>query len=132
MANLPVIKRFLVDDFPGEQSWIGNLFYPLNLLLNTIYSALSNGLTLAQNSLAQIKTLPVSGNNPVVSFPYAFSPATPIGILVLNVSQTNSPLVPLTTAVGCTWTYVSGILAVTVQGLQAGQTYNVTFYVVGG
>ncbi len=132
MATLPIIRRFLTEDFPDQAAWIGKLFYPLNLLLNTIYSALSNGLTVQANMLAQVKTLPVTGNSPVVTFPYQFAPATPIGILVLNVSQTNTPAVALTAAVGCTWTLTSGLLTVTLQGLSKGQTYNVTLQVVGG
>lgn len=132
MANLPVIKRFSVEDYPGETSWIGTLFYPLNLLLDTLYAALNNGITLQQNAMAQIKTVPVSGTTPVVSFPYQFSPSTPIGMLVINVVQTNSPAVALRSAVGCTWTLTSGLLTVGVQGLATGQSYNVTFYVIGG
>jgi hypothetical protein len=132
MASLPVIKRFLTEDFPTQSSWIGGLFYPLNLLLNTIYSALSNGITLAQNVQAQVKTLSVSGSSPTVSFPYQFAPASPIGISVINAAQTNSPAVALSGAVGCTWTLNSGVLTVAVQGLNPGGVYNITFVVWGG
>lgn len=132
MAQLPVIKRFLTEDFPDQKSWIGGLFYPLNLLLNTIYSALSNGITLSQNMQAQVKTVPVTGLNASVTFPYQYSPASPIGCSVINVVQTNSPAVTLRSAVGCLWTYSNGLVTATVQGLDLNSSYNVTFVVWGG
>lgn len=132
MGLLPQIRRFSLEDFPSETSWIGNLFLPLNQILTTLYSNLSNGLTLSQNLLGQVKAVPVSGTTGVVSFPYQFSPATPIGVLVINTVQTDTPIVAITTAIGCTWTYNSGVLTVTVQGLTTGHTYNVTFWVIGG
>lgn len=132
MATLPVIKRFLTEDFPSQASWIGVLFYPLNLLLNTIYSALNNGITLSQNVQAQVATLPVSGASPSVSVPYKYSPTTPLGVTVVNVVQTSTPAVALTAAVGCAWSLNNGIMTMTVQGLNSTSTYNVTFVVWGG
>lgn len=132
MATLPTIKRFLTEDFKDQASWIGNLFYPLNLLLNTIYANLNNGLTLSQNILSQVSTLPINGASPSVSFPYKYSPSSPIGVSVLNVVQTNSPAVALTVAVGCLWTIANGVVTARLQGLDSSSTYNVTFVVWGG
>ncbi len=132
MAQLPAIKRFATEDFPEQTSWIGKLFYPLNLLLQTNYSALANGITLKDNCMAQLATLPVTGASPTTSFPYKYSPQMPIGVVVANVIQTNVPAVALTSAVGCLWTITSGIVTVTVQGLDSGSTYNVTFITWGG
>lgn len=132
MAQLPVIKRFLTEDFKDQAGWIGNLFYPLNLILNLLYSSLNNGITLAQNVQAQVSTLPVSGASPSVSFPYKYSPQIPIGVSVINVVQTNSPVVTLTAAVSCLWTITNGVITATLQGLDSGSAYNVTFIVWGG
>lgn len=132
MAQLPTIKRFLTEDFPKQAEWIGSLFYPLNLLLTTIYSNLNNGITLADNVKSQVATLPVIGSNPSVSFPYKFSPASPIGVSVINVVQTDIPAVAPTAAIGCTWTNSSGVVTATVQGLNSTSAYNVTFVVWGG
>lgn len=132
MAQLPVIKRFSTEDFPGQKDWIGTLFYPLNLILTTLYSALNNGLTISQNLQAQTVALSVAGSSPSVSFPYKYSPAIPLGVSVVSVVQTNTPAVNLTAAVGCLWTYSSGVVTVTCQGLDASSTYNVTFVVWGG
>lgn len=131
MATLPTIKRFLTEDFPGQANWIGGLFYPLNLLLNTIYSALNNGLTLSQNIMTQVKTLSVSGSSPSVSFPYSYTPNSPIGVSIISVVQTSSASVTQG-AVSCIWTFSSGTITINVQGLVTSATYNLTFIVWGG
>ncbi len=132
MAKLPIIKRLASEDFPTQLSWIGTLLYPVNLILTSLYQALNNGITLADNAYAQVVTVPVSGASPSVSFPYKFSPLTPIGMVIANVVQTNSPAVTLTVAVGCLWTQNTGVLTATIQGLDSGSTYNITFVVFGG
>lgn len=132
MAKLPPIKRFLTEDFPKQADWIGNLFYPLNLLITTIYGALNNGITLKENCMTQVKTLSVTGASPSVSFPYQYSPQIPIGIVIASVVQTNTPAVTLTVAVGCQFTVSSGVITATVKGLDASSVYDVTFIVWGG
>lgn len=131
MSQLPTIKRFLTEDFPEQASWISKLFYPLNLLLNTIYANFNNGLTLAQNIQSQVAVLPVTGASPSVSFSYKYSPTTPIGVSVISVVQTNTPAVALTSAVGCLWTIANGVITATLQGLDSSSAYNVTFVVWG-
>ncbi len=126
MASLPVIKRFLTEDFPKQADWIGGLFYPLNQLLNTIYSALNNGVTLAQNVQAQVKTLLVSGASPVISFPYQFSPSSPLGVSIIASTAVQK------VALGCTWTFNAGTVTVTVQGLSPSTSSTITFVVWGG
>src|ERR1019366_4765261 len=125
MGALPTIKRFLTEDFPKQADWIGTLLYPLNLLLTTIYSNLNNGLTLAQNSLAQINTLSVSGSSPSTTFLWKFS-SNPVGVLVISATGGL-----ISGAVTCQWSYSAGIITITtVSGLVAGNNYNVTFYAI--
>lgn len=130
MGSLPPIKRFLADDYPKEeQSWINTLLYPLNLLLNTIYSNLNNGLTIGQNMQAQLNTLPVTGASPTTSYQWKFSTAgAPAAVLIGNVVQTNGTSQPITQAVTCSWSYNAGIVSINnVTGLTKGNSYNVTF-----
>lgn len=127
MASLPIIRRFLTEDFPSQASWIGQLFYPLNLLLNTIYSALSNGLTIGQNMLAQTASFSISASSPTVSFPYKFSPQLPLAVTVSAATGASQAA-----AIGCTWAYSGGTITVTVQGLAKGTTANLVFIVWGG
>lgn len=134
MGALPTIKRFLTEDYPTQTAWIGALLYPLNLLLNTIYSNLNNGLTIGQNMLAQINTLSISGSSPSTTFLWKFSGGgAPIGISAVNVVQTNGAAVAISNAVSCSWSYNAGVITINnVTGLNAGNTYNVTFIVWGG
>lgn len=63
MAKIPTLRRFSVEDFKGEGTWIGKLFDPLNQFLTTVTSALTNQLTHSQNMDAQIVSLNISSDN---------------------------------------------------------------------
>ena len=134
MGSLPTIKRVLADDFPTQETWIGTLLYPLNLLLNTIYSNLNNGLTLSQNCLAQVKTLAISGSSPSTSFLYPFGGVqAPVGVSIVQCLQADAPAAGFTAPVTCTWSYAAGVVSInSVTGLVAGHSYNCTFIVWGG
>lgn len=134
MGLLPTIKRFVVDDFPDQASWIGTLLYPLNLLLNTIYSNLNNGITIAQNMVAQVATLPITGSSPTTSIQWKFSTiSAPIGITVVNVVQTAGSGSVILGAVSCQWSYNAGTISISnITGLNSANSYNITFIVWGG
>lgn len=133
MGQLPTIKRFLSEDFPTEASWIGTLLFPLNLLLNTIYANLNNGLTISQNMLAQVKTLSVSGSSPTTTFNWNYPNAQPIGITLVQCLQTDSPAKVITAATSVAWSYAGGVITINnVAGLSSGHTYSCTFIVWGG
>lgn len=133
MGLLPPIKRFLTEDFPEQASWIGTLLYPLNQFLNTVYSNLNNGITLAQNMFAQIATLPIKGSSPTTSFTWKFQTAgSPIGVSVINVSLSSGTGSALG-AVTCQWSYSAGIISISnITGLDSANSYNITFIVWGG
>lgn len=134
MGMLPSIKRFLTEDFPDQASWIGTLFYPLNEFLQTVYSNLNNGLTLSQNMLAQVVTLPIKGSSPTTSFSWNFSKSgNPIGVTVVNALNTNGSGSGVLGAVSCQWSYSAGVISIlNITGLNAANSYNVTFIVWGG
>lgn len=134
MGALPTIKRFLAEDFPSESSWISTLLYPLNLLLNTLYSNLNNGLTFQQNILSQVKTLSIIGSAPTTTFNWGFQNVqAPIGLIVLQCLQTDAPAAVITAAVSVSWSYSAGVISIdNVAGLNSSHTYSVTFLVIGG
>lgn len=134
MGTLPSIKRFAVDDYPDQASWIGTLLYPLNLLLNTIYANLNNGITIAQNLQAQVAILPMAGSAPTTSIQWKFaSIGAPLGITVVNVAQSNGSSTTNLGAVSCQWSYSAGTISITnITGLNSANSYNVTFIVWGG
>ena len=132
MAKLPPLKRFDEKDYPDLSKSVGKFFYQLNLILIGLVNALMENLTLADNMLAQVSTVPVSGSDPVVSFPYKKSSVAPIGVSVINVVQAAGVLVVLTAAVDCSWQFFNGNIRATVRGLDSATNYNVTFVVWGG
>ena len=132
MGQLPTFRRFLSEDFQSESSWIGPLLQGLNLILNTLYSNLNNGLTLAQNCLAQIKTLSISGLKPTTTFSWNFK-SNPVGVSIVQCTQTDGTPAVITSAVTCDWSYLAGVISINnVTGLNSSHTYNVTFIVWGG
>ena len=132
MGALPTIKRFLTEDYPTESSWIGTLLYQLNLLLNTIYTNLNNGITIQNNMLGMIKTLPITGLSPTTQFNWTFS-TSPIGVFVSQCLQSDGTPAVITSAVTCAWSYSAGIISINnVTGLNSAHTYNCTFIVFGG
>lgn len=133
MGALPTIKRFLAEDFPTESSWITTLLYPLNLLLNTIYSNLNNGITVGQNMLAQVKTLSISGATPTTTFNWNFpNVSAPIGVSLVQCLQTDAPTAVITAATSVAWSYSGGVISIdNVAGLNSSHTYSCTFIVWG-
>lgn len=149
MAQLPVVQNLQTQDFPTQQSWISPLIYILNLVFGNIYAALSNGLTIAQNSVAQISTVSISAvsaayyaappttyaretTSQVIRIPWKFK-SRPVGCVVINLIDITSAPVPVTSAVSIDWTYSgSNVVINSITGLNALKTYSCTFYVIGG
>lgn len=144
MALLPPIKRFTMDDFASQKSWIGALFYPLNLFLNATYSALNNGLTVNQNTIGLVKVIPgvqLSGTTTLsgkttINWPYFQSP--PVGVIAMQnilVGTGGGPVV----CPSIVWGYSSGVITINLSNQpnptgssQTTQSYNITFWVCGG
>ena len=130
MALLPPIKRFLSEDFPDQQDWIGKLLYPLNLFLGAVYGALNKGITWKDNISGQISTIPVNGATPTVTFK-STSAAKPTAVWIGNVTLQNGNPSGITLPVTIDWTYSSGqILINNITNLNPAFTYNITFLTV--
>lgn len=144
MAKLPPIKRFIQDDFTGISeisTFAGKLFYPLNLFLNAVYSALNSGLTLNDNTIGlvtQSSNITSDANGlavTTINWPYPQSP--PQGVVVMNCAISTDPAkFPI-----LSWSYASGVVRVSMQFVTmssgavvaaATNTYNLTFWVSGG
>lgn len=147
MAQLPPIKRFIQDDYAGLTAipaFAGKLFYPLNLFLNAVYSALNNGLTLNSNTIGivatqtSISTSSTGTASTTVNWPYLQSP--PGGVVVMNCSLAGtSSTYPL-----ISWSYAGGVVTISMQFVtvsagalvQSGASnpnfYSITFWVSGG
>jgi hypothetical protein len=134
MAGLPTIRRIMREDFRDAPAWLDRLIYPLNLFLDSVYTALNKNLTFGDNIRAQIKTYQLtagvaSTNN---AFTFTTTLARPQGVILLSVIQQGSTYVPLTEAVSIpSWRSSDGVVYIdSVTGLTAGQLYNVTVLVI--
>jgi hypothetical protein len=138
MSALPPLKRFSAEDYADAPGWVSKFFYPLNLFLSSVYTALNNGLTFKENILSQVKvvstdgTAPASGK-PKLQFPWSFPAVKPIGCLIISATDTSSSPSPITTALGIDWSYSQGFININnIAGLDAAKTYSLTFLVIGG
>lgn len=144
MARLPPIKRFILDDFSGITqipAFCGKLFYPLNLFLNAVYSALANGLTLNANTVGVVSaqtaiTSSAAGvATTTINWPYPQSP--PVGLSVMSCSVSSVPaLSPL-----FSWSYSAGVVTIVLQFVavssgaivaDTSKTYSLTVWITGG
>lgn len=115
MAQLPQLRRLLVEDFKNEKKWIGPLFLTVNNFMESVVNAFNKSLTLIDNTTSDIKTLTLS------SVPSASSPAaikwtktnSPISVLVGNVVLTAGGAFSLTTAVQVQWAMSGTSLQIT-------------------
>lgn len=126
--RIPAIKKLLMEDFQDQQSWISKLLYPLNMFMTTVSNGLSNGLTIQDNMIAQVKTILVNGATPVTSFSWHYS-TKPIGCLPVAASKSDG-----TAAANPSiqWVYSAGLINIQISGLDPTKSYYITFYVIGG
>ena len=127
--KLTFLKRFLVEDFPSQQSWIGELLNPLNQAFEQLSQAMNKSLTIADNLDAETQEITFTGSDTVT-----FKVATknrPKGVLVSNF-VTVSGTAP-TAAVQPVWSYSSTDQTVTINswfgGLSSTAKYRVTFFI---
>lgn len=127
--KLTFLKRFLVEDFPSQQAWIGELLNPLNQAFEQLSQALNKNLTIGDNLDAEIQEITFTGSD-TVSFKVA-TKSRPKGVVVSNFS-TVSGSAP-TSAVQPVWTYNSTNQTITISswfgGLSASAKYRVTLFI---
>lgn len=127
--KLTFLKRFLVEDFPSQQAWIGELLNPLNQAFEQLSQALNKNLTISDNLDAETQEITFTGSDTVT-----FKVATknrPKGVIVSNF-VTVSGTAP-TAAVQPVWSYSSTEQTVTINswfgGLSSTAKYRVTLFI---
>lgn len=147
---MPPIKTILAQDFPASvQSWVGQaLLYPLNLILNAIYSGMNNGFTFGENMLAAVNSVSIpvaasayyqspqnfasAGPASVISWQWKFG-TRPVGVYLVQISDTSSTPIPIQNAVTIDWSYNAGtVILNNITGLNASKSYSATFITIGG
>lgn len=127
--KLTFLKRFLVEDFPSQQAWIGELLNPLNQAFEQLSQALNKNLTISDNLDAETQEITFTGSDTVT-----FKVTTknrPKGVIVSNF-VTVSGTAP-TAAVQPVWSYSSTDQTVTINswfgGLTSTAKYRVTLFI---
>lgn len=127
--KLTFLKRFLVEDFPSQQAWIGELLNPLNQAFEQLNQAMNKSLTIADNLDAETQEITFNGSD-TVSFKVS-TKNRPKGVIVSNF-VTVSGTAP-TAAVQPVWSYSSTEQTVTINswfgGLSASAKYRVTLFI---
>jgi hypothetical protein len=116
VANQVQIQRLTTEDFAG-QKWAEKLVIPLNTFMESVQSALTNGLTITDNMSGAIKTFEVDGTWPVR---LAWQLGRPATVIVGNVVRSDGVAFTLAGAVQVQWQYnqngqlqIDGITGVT-------------------
>jgi hypothetical protein len=103
MANLPKLRRILLEDFPDQAEWISKLIEPMNQFLDSTSAALNRGLTVKENLAGDIKEIEVDGIFPIrVSWGLL---ARPISVLVGGVSRSDGIAYNQPRAVQVAWSF---------------------------
>ena len=127
--KLTFLKRFLVEDFPSQQAWIGELLNPLNQAFEQLSQAMNKSLTIADNLDAETQEITFTGSD-TVTFK-VLTKNRPKGVIVSNF-VTVSGAAP-TAAVQPVWSYNSTEQTVTINswfgGLSSTAKYRVTLFV---
>jgi len=132
MAKLPILKRFLAEDYQSAGAWITKFLYVLNLFAGSVYAALNNGLTLQDNMLAQVNTVSISGSSPKTTINWSYS-SKPVGVLLINILDASSQAAIITSPTTVAWSYGAGVITINnITGLTSGKSYTATFWSTGG
>jgi hypothetical protein len=102
MANVPTIRRLLLEDFPDQAEWIAKLISPINTQMEQIVAALNKQLTIEQNMAGSIRTVELDGTFPVK---IAWTGSRPVSVLVGNVYRSDGTSFTLTDAVQVQWQF---------------------------
>ena len=132
MSFLPPVKRFALEDFPKERSWIGNLIEPLNRFFQNVYNNLNHGLTFRDNLKAMISEQIVDQVYPL-QFLNTMK-VKPVGVWIISLVEIADIPATITDAVTIDWSYngAGQIEINNISGLTAGKRYSLGLAVIGG
>lgn len=136
MAQVPINKRFLTEDFPPEQkSWIAKLLSPLNDFMTQVTSAFNNGITVKDNMLAEYREVEIIVRA-TSTYPIYFKtkfPLKPVAVYCVGAKEVSGAPQPIAQSVWADWDFINGQVMITnLTGLTVGKKYLITFYVAYG
>ncbi len=119
-------KRFVAEEFPSEpRSWIARIIQPLNAFIEQMTSALTGGLTLADNIKAKVFTVDIQANQVYpIKMAYTLNERPTAcfkGAIHENPFETGS--LPVN---DFTWILNNNVLELTFSGLNSSKAYRAT------
>lgn len=130
MAKFNAPKRLIVEDFPAEQrAWIGKLFDPLNVFMEQVTRALTNGAVITDNFKAKVFDISISAAQtwPMVqniSDLKTRPSSVSVGYIAAN-DETD-----IVDAFSLAWSYNNGTLYYRIVGLDTGKAYKAKIIVL--
>ena len=123
-------RRYNVEEFPSEQSWIGPLLSTLNTTNQELFNGLNNSITIEDNLKQEIKELKFVNDSS--NFPLSFktkfqqSPKGMHPIFCLATDGTTASNTPW-----LTWTYANGLITVTnITNLTSSKSYTLRLHLI--
>lgn len=125
-------RRFTVEEFADQQSWIGNLLSPLNQTIQELFSGMNNNITVSENLYQEVKELKFTVD--ATTYPLRFKTKfnkQPVGLHVLYCkdsaggTSSNTPWI--------TWSFADGLMTITnITNLTNSLNYTVRILVIYG
>ena len=125
-------RRFTVEEFPDQQTWIGSLLSPLNQIVQELFTGLNNNVTVADNLYQEIKQLRFTVD--AATYPIKFKTKfnkQPEGLHVIyckdsvGATSSNTPWI--------TWSFNDGLMTITnITNLTTSATYTVKILIIYG
>ncbi len=111
MAALPPIRRIIKEELgPDVPEWVGRLLSTLNLVLQSLYTALNHGLTFADNMQVQEKEFTIVAGATATDNTFNFLltlPVKPTGLWLVAALRQDGTAESFTTPVFPSWTWNS-------------------------
>ena len=125
-------RKFSIEGFGEQASWIGKLFTPLNAFISQVFMAFNNNLTVSDNLYQEIKT--VSFVNETSSFPIKFTtkfnkyPELVVLGHCVDSTGTFTTVYPM-----MKWSFSDGVLSISsISNLTASANYTLKLLVIYG
>lgn len=126
-------QKFTIEEFQEQKDWIGNLFSPLNSLIQDLVAMFNSNLTVNDNLYQEIKEL--SFNNDATNFPLRFRTkflATPKGLSVIYCYDSTSAIMNSSTP-WVSWSYKNNEVTISsITNLTASHNYVMRLHLIYG
>ena len=134
MAKIPGKNRFSIEGYKDVPGWFTRFLDELNTFSEGISLAVAGNLTFLENMAARVVDANIAAgaaatdNTVEISLPEG---RIPLGVLVLQATQTSDTLAVNSSAIWPDWRYLNGAVSIrAITGLTNGTKYLIRFLVI--